>query len=175
MWLQDGKDLNWGAMPLTGAFETSDGALVLVGAFKAEPLRDICKALDLGDLWQDHRFATHEQRVANRAALQALFAERFKTNTTTYWLGRLDEQDLLCAPVLTLAQALAHEQTAVNGSLIISDSQVPVLGSPLGLREGAFQLRNSPPALGADGESILEELGYSAGDIESLKQSKVMS
>ena len=28
------KDLNWGAFPLTGVFETTDGAIVMVGAFK---------------------------------------------------------------------------------------------------------------------------------------------
>ncbi|MFX8660861.1 CoA transferase, partial [Acinetobacter baumannii] len=36
-----GREVNWGAMPLTGVFATTDGALVLVGAFKADPLGDI--------------------------------------------------------------------------------------------------------------------------------------
>ena len=36
-----------GAMPLSGVFEAADGALVLVGAFKANPLRDICVALEI--------------------------------------------------------------------------------------------------------------------------------
>ena len=43
--LMRGREVNWGAMPLSGVFETTDGALVLVGAFKANPLRDICTAL----------------------------------------------------------------------------------------------------------------------------------
>ena len=36
--LMRGQELNWGAMPLSGVFETSDGALVMVGAFKTDPL-----------------------------------------------------------------------------------------------------------------------------------------
>jgi crotonobetainyl-CoA:carnitine CoA-transferase CaiB-like acyl-CoA transferase len=39
------SEVNWAAMPLSGTFVCSDGPLVLVGAFKANPLQDICKAL----------------------------------------------------------------------------------------------------------------------------------
>src|SRR5437764_10376205 len=94
-----GFELNWGAMPLSGVFETSDGALVMVGAFKAEPVKDIGTALGIAGLENDPRFATHTLRVQNKPALQALFMDRFKTNTTAHWIGRLEEQDLLCAPV----------------------------------------------------------------------------
>ena len=41
--------VNWAAMPLTGVFDTTDGALVMVGAFKANPLRDISAALGIED------------------------------------------------------------------------------------------------------------------------------
>src|SRR5579871_2372174 len=41
-----GREVNWGAMPLSGVFETSDGAIALVGAFKADPIGDIGKALE---------------------------------------------------------------------------------------------------------------------------------
>ncbi len=176
-WLQEGTELNWGAMPLTGAYKTSDGALVLVGAFKTEPLQDICKALDLGELWKDERFATPESQQVHRSELQAIFAARFSGNTTEYWLGRLDAQDLLCAPVLTLAEALAHEQTKVNGTVVTIDGNgsVQAIGTPLRLEGGAFRVRRAPPALGADGPAILEELGYSSERIADLKSSGVLS
>ena len=37
MALMRGVDFSWGALPHTGAFATSDGALVVVGAFKENP------------------------------------------------------------------------------------------------------------------------------------------
>src|SRR5207237_8190076 len=74
-----GFELNWGAMPLSGVFETRDGALVMVGAFKADPVKDIGTALGIVGLEADARFATHALRMANKPALQALFMERFKT------------------------------------------------------------------------------------------------
>ncbi|MBV8474472.1 MAG: CoA transferase [Hyphomicrobiales bacterium] len=178
MWLQRGRHFSWGAYPLTGAFETTDGAIVLVGAFKTNPLQDICKALDLPDLSEVARYATFEQQVANKAELQAMFRKRFASNTTEYWLARLDEQDLLCAPVLTLAAALEHPQTEANGTVVSVEGQkgaLPLLGSPLTMGPGAFQLRRPPPALGADGDAVLAEAGFSADRIAALKKAGVLS
>src|ERR1700722_7559144 len=112
-----GREVNWGAMQLTGVFEATDGALVMVGAFKANPLRDIGLSLGIEGIDADARFASHQLQGANKAALQDLFRARFKTNSTAHWLGKLEAEDLLCAPVLTLAEALVDEQTAVNGMI----------------------------------------------------------
>ena len=38
MWMMRGRELNWAAMPLSGVFETTDGAIVMVGAFKGKPV-----------------------------------------------------------------------------------------------------------------------------------------
>ena len=178
MWLQRDRHFSWGSYPLSGGFETSDGAIVLVGAFKTNPLQDICAALDLPDLSADQRYATFAGQVAHKAELQAMFRERFASNTTEYWLARLDEQDLLCAPVLTLAEALAHEQTRANGTVVTLNSDgrsLPLIGTPLAMGEGAFQLRRAPPALGGDGEAVLNEAGYSAERIAALKRTGIVA
>jgi crotonobetainyl-CoA:carnitine CoA-transferase CaiB-like acyl-CoA transferase len=177
MWLQRGRHFSWGAYPLTGGFETKDGAIVLVGAFKTNPLQDICAALGLPDLSADPRYATFADQVARKSELQAMFRERFASNTTEYWLARLDEQDLLCAPVLTLAEALGHEQTKANGTVVRLEDQgraMSLVGTPLTMEKGAFQLRRAPPALGADGEAVLHDAGYSAERIAALKQSGIV-
>ncbi len=67
MWLERGRHFSWGSYPLSGGFETSDGAIVLVGAFKTNPLRDICAALGLPDLSLDQRYATFAGRSHTRA------------------------------------------------------------------------------------------------------------
>ncbi len=175
MWLQRRRDLNWGSFPLTGVFETTDGALVLVGAFKANPLQDICRALDLPDLSADPRHATFAAQVETKPELQAKFAERFATNTTAYWLGRLEEQDLLCAPVQTIAEALASEQTAANGMIVGYGDDMKLIGSPLTMDASAFQLRRPPPKLGQHGPEILAEAGFSPERIAELKAAKVVA
>ncbi len=177
MWLQRGRDFSWGAYPLTGAFKTTDGAIVLVGAFKANPLQDICAALGLPDLSADPRYATFDGQMEHKAALHVLFRERFASNTTEHWLARLDEQDLLCAPVLRLSQALSHEQTRVNGSVVShqADDPLALIGSPLTMDPSAFRIRHAPPALGADGEAVLAEAGFSADRIRRLRDKGVLA
>jgi formyl-CoA transferase len=107
-----------------------------------------------------------------------MFRERFASNTTEYWLAQLDERDLLCAPVLTLAEALGHDQTKANGTVVTLDGEagaLPLIGTPLALTEGAFRLRRPPPALGADGEAVLSEAGYSAERIAALKRTGIVA
>jgi len=177
MWLQRGRHFSWGAYPLTGGFPTKDGAIVLVGAFKANPLRDICSALDLPDLSADQRYATFQGQVAHKAELQAMFRERFASNTTEHWLKRLEEQDLLCAPVLTLAEALGHEQTKANRTVVTlngAENPLPVVGTPLTMAPSAFRLRRPPPELGADGGAVLSEAGYSSERIAELKRAGIL-
>jgi formyl-CoA transferase len=175
MWEQRGQHFSWGAFPLTGVFETRDGAVVLVGAFKANPLRDISTALGIDDLSLDQRFSTFAGQMAHKKELHAIFRAQFSSGTTAHWLARLEEQDLLCAPVLTLAEALDHEQSKVNGSVIsLNGGSMRVVGTPLTMAPSAFALRYAPPQLGAHGEAVLNEIGYSAERIAALKELGVL-
>lgn len=157
-----GREVNWGAMPLSGVFPTSDGAVVLVGAFKSHPLRDICAALEIDDLSADPRFSDHPSQVANKAALHGVFRARFSTYTTDQLLARLEAQDLLCAPVRTLAEALADPQTAVNGMVMEAEGAVEtvrVVGSPIHMSDAPVSIRIPPAPLGAHTTEVLKEIG----------------
>lgn len=160
-----GREVNWGAMPLSGVFPTRDGAVVLVGAFKANPLADISKALEIDDLSTDPRFAAHADQVANKPALHAIFRERFAAETTAHWLDRLEAQDLLCAPVRSLAEALDDEQTAINGMVLEVDGEkerVRVVGSPVHMEAAPVAIRIPPADLGRHTAEVLAEIGLGA-------------
>ncbi|MBL0933311.1 MAG: CoA transferase [Rhizobiaceae bacterium] len=177
MWMQRKKELNWAAFPLTGVFETTDGAIVLVGAFKLNPLKDISAALGIADLSQEERFSTFARQMENKAELHRVFREKFASGTTAHWLARLEEQDLLCAPVLDLAGALDHGQTVENGSVIDvgGDAPMKLLGTPLTMSADAFKVRHAPPDLGADGVDVLREAGYSPERIDTLIAAGILS
>ncbi|MEO8751760.1 MAG: CoA transferase [Casimicrobiaceae bacterium] len=154
------SEINWAAMPLTGVFETSDGAVVVVGAFKANPLRDICTALEIPDVSGDPRFATLEAQIRHKPILQAMFRERYKTNTTLYWLERLEAQDLLCAPVKSLRQALADPQTIHNAMIMEAndgDVKMSLVGSPIRMSAAPAAIRRPPPRLGEHTDEVLAE------------------
>jgi formyl-CoA transferase len=155
--LMRGREVNWGAMPLSGVFGTTDGALVMVGAFKADPLGSISSALGIDHLGQDPRFADFPGQMANKAALQAIFRERFGSNTTAHWLARLEAEDLLCAPVRSLAEALADEQTLVNGMILEAQGRhepVRVIGSPIDMTAAPVTIRQLPPTLGEHTDAV---------------------
>jgi len=155
------SEVNWAAMPLSGVFDTQDGALVLVGAFKPNPLRDICAALQIDDLSLDPRFGNLNQQFKHKSELQRIFRERFASNTRDFWLTRLEEQDLLCAPVRDLREALVDPQTLHNRLIIEGDGEgqpVRFVGSPIELSRARVELRRAPPRLGQHTEEILNQL-----------------
>ncbi|AXF04510.1 CaiB/BaiF CoA transferase family protein [Paraburkholderia hospita] len=155
------SEVNWAAMPLSGVFDTQDGALVLVGAFKPNPLRDICAALQIDDLSIDPRFCNLNEQFRHKDELQRIFRERFASNTRDFWLERLEEQDLLCAPVRDLREALVDPQTLHNRLIIEGEGEgqpVRFIGSPIELSRAPVELRRAPPRLGQHTNEILNQL-----------------
>jgi formyl-CoA transferase len=177
--LNRGREVNWAALPLVGVFETTDGAVCLVGAFKENPLRDICVALELGeDLSARAEFGTPQAQAEHRPELQRIFRQRFASNTTEYWIKRLEDQDLLCAPVRSLEEALADEQTAVNGMVVEMEhpdaGRFRALNAPIHLSATPARVRRVPPRLGEHGAEILAERGYHPERVAALRAEGVL-
>jgi len=177
--LNRGHEVNWAAMPLSGVFPTSDGAVCMVGAFKENPLRDISKALELDeDLSTRPGYDTLEGQFEHKPELQAIFRERYATNTTAHWVARLEEQDILCAPVRSLEEALADEQTAVNDMVVEMEhphgGTMRVLNSPIRLSGTPNDARRPAPMLGEHNAEVLRELGYDDARVAEILKDGVI-
>jgi len=162
------KDLNWGAFPLTGVFETTDSAIVMVGAFKPNPLRDICEALEIEDLSQYPHYKDFDAQMARRPELQAIFRDNFAKNSTAHWIARLEGVDILCAPVRSLPEALRDEQTIINKMILeageTAAGPIRLIGSPIDMSAAEVTVRFAPPQLGQHNEEILASLSGLQGD-----------
>ena len=173
-----GRDpLNWARMPLVGTFAAADGEIVLVGAFKPNPLRDICAALDLEDLSADPSFATMAGQAANRPRLQALIAEALGRFSAAEAVERLEAQDVLCAPVRTLDEALEDPHTA---SMIVEMPRTGLaplrsVASPVHLPDSPAPARRAPPAMGEGAAEALAEYGIEPERVEALVASGVLA
>lgn len=154
-----GKDLNWASFPLSGVFETADRPIVMVGAFKQNPLQDICNALEIEDLSQQEKFKDFDSQALHRAELQAVFHKRFAEKPASHWLQRLEDVDILCSLVKSLEEALKDEQTIVNRMIIDAGKTdagpIRLIGTPIDMSQAPLSVRHKPPKLGEHNEEIL--------------------
>ena len=69
---------------------------------------------------------------------------------------------MLCAPVRTLTEALADEQTLINGMILETTNSIEtvrVVGSPVHLEDAPVTIRIPPAELGQHTAEVLAEIG----------------
>ncbi|MGH2992625.1 MAG: CaiB/BaiF CoA transferase family protein [Solirubrobacterales bacterium] len=151
---QDGR---WGSghpsiVPYS-AFQASDGYIVL-GAINELMWERLCEAFDLDELRDDERAATNEDRVHNRAHVEAAIAAAIAPLSTAEVTERLNRAGVLVAPVRSAAGAVEDPQVAELG-LIDEIDRVRFARTPL----SQFNPRPLAPAqrLGEDSTAVLAE------------------
>lgn len=154
-------------------YETTDG-YITVGAVSDAEWKALCRALDKPEWLEDERFKTLAARSANVKDRLELTAEVLRGNSSGYWLQRLDAESVPCAPVLSRAEVIEHEQIRVNE--LIRELEHPVAGRIRQPRPAArfaetpADIQRHAPVLGENTEEILrEELHLSSEEIARLR------
>jgi crotonobetainyl-CoA:carnitine CoA-transferase CaiB-like acyl-CoA transferase len=160
------------------AFRCSDGEYLIVGAFTDAFWRRLCDVVGLESLLSDPRFTSNADRVANREALIPTFERVFATRRRQEWQSLLEAVDVPTTPVFTLAEALASEQAAANGTVVElpgADPRLFTVGLPVRSQEWPQPPRHRPPSMGADTADVLEGwLGLGRAEIDKLVASEVV-
>ena len=154
-------------------FPTADGWIV-VFCNKPKFWEALVDALELPELARDPRFATFPDRLAHKDALVTILKARFAQRTTAAWLDRLRGR-VPCAPVNTVAQALADEQVAARGMIVDVDhprfGRIREVASPV-KTAGAITHPAPAPRLGEHTEAILRDvLQYDPARIAAVRAS----
>ncbi len=154
-------------MPLSGVFECADQPLVLVGAFKANPLRDICAALELPDLSLDARFANLEQQFAHKAELQGMFRERFRTRHARPLARAARRRRTCCARrCATCARCWSIRRRCTTRwswkARPPAARRYRFIASPIEMSAAHVTLKRVPPRLGEHTDEILAEAAAGA-------------
>jgi crotonobetainyl-CoA:carnitine CoA-transferase CaiB-like acyl-CoA transferase len=153
------------------AFPTADGH-VIVAVGNDGQFRNLCAALALPGLADDPRFATNRERVAHRAVLVPLIADRTATFSRADLLAALEAAGVPAGPINDVADVFADPQVVARGmrlDLATADGgTVPSVRTPIRMSATPPAYDRASPRLGADTRAILTELGYDEADIRRL-------
>ena len=94
--------------------KTTDGYL-MVGAAGQSIWARCAAALGHSEWCEDPRFPTNQQRVENRAALEAEMETVFATATTDHWVRLLEAAGVPCGPVYNYEQLFSDPQVRHRG------------------------------------------------------------
>jgi crotonobetainyl-CoA:carnitine CoA-transferase CaiB-like acyl-CoA transferase len=156
-------------------FKTADGWIFIM-CMTEKFWQELLKVINAPQIANDPRFATVSLRREHRDELTPLLDAEFEKDTTAAWLAKL-QGVLPAAPVYDMAQALENPFPIESG--MIRNTPHPKradfrsFANPIKL-DGERLPARSGPALGADTDAVLQELGYSSEDIAGLKSRGIL-
>jgi crotonobetainyl-CoA:carnitine CoA-transferase CaiB-like acyl-CoA transferase len=158
-------------------FDTADHPIVVaVGSERQWPR--FCDALGVPELATDPRFATNGDRVVHRSSLRPIVAARLRERGAAAWLAALDAASIPCAPINDLVTAFASVEAVALGMVVEQEHPawgvVRQVGVPFTLSGTPASIRTPPPTLGEQTGEILGELGYTDGEIATLRADGVI-
>jgi crotonobetainyl-CoA:carnitine CoA-transferase CaiB-like acyl-CoA transferase len=112
-------------------------------------------------------------RYAHKERIEALISEKFRTQTTAYWVEQLEAARIPCGPVNNFAQALNQAQVRARDMVVevelANGQSLPLPGNPVKLSDSPQHRFVRPPALAEHTDQVLSGLGYSAEQLASLR------
>jgi len=134
--------------------------------------RLFAQVLDRPDLAHDVELSQRNHRLKRREEIFRLMDEIFATHPWRYWEPKLRAAKVPHGQVRTLGEALASDETRSRG--IVTRIPHPVKGwipniaSPVRLSRTPAVMPRAAPAVGADTQEVLRELGLDTARIEDL-------
>jgi crotonobetainyl-CoA:carnitine CoA-transferase CaiB-like acyl-CoA transferase len=158
------------------ALRTRDGHVTVAGN-NQRLWRALCAAIDRDDLADDPRFATNDDRMANRPALVAELEARLRSRDTSDWVRVLQEAGVPVGPINDYREVFEDPHTHAREMMVEMEHPVEGtvrgLGIPFKLSETPGRIRRAAPLLGEHTAEVLRELGYAEAEIARLQEAAV--
>jgi len=156
-----------------GPFPAGDGTIVILGLQNEREWGAFCDGvLQQPALKQDARFDSNARRTANREVLTALIVAAFADLTGDAVIARLDAAGIANARMNDMAGLWDHPQLRARDRWREVGSPagpIPALLPPGGF-DGYTPRMDPVPALGAQTDTVLADLGFSPDEIARLHQ-----
>ena len=166
------------SMP-NGVFNTADGQINIT-MVRPSDWRPFCDAIEQTQWLDDPRFSTHPARAANLDELYTLLRPVLAARTKDWLSERLTARGIMNGRVNSYEEFLREEQVTASGIMSwLAQPGLPEL-VPMPNIPGlpAFESgtkRAHAPALGENTRDVLAEHGYSATEIETLFDQKIVA
>ncbi len=157
----------------TGVYRARDGSLI-IQAGGQKMFRRLAEALGAPELLSDQRFSNGRERLRHRPQLTEEIEKRLASRGKDEWVALLTEAGVPAGPVLNVAECFANEQ--VKTLPVVAEVEHPrlgrqrILGSGVNLERTPPRICSAAPERGEHTHAILAELGYSAAEIEALRE-----
>ena len=153
------------------ALRTRDGHLTVAGNTQRQWER-LCAVIGREELLSDPRFATNDDRMANRPELVAELEAALAADGTDAWVARLEEAGIAAGPIHDYAEVFADPHTAAREMAVEmqhpEEGTVRGLGIPVKLSDTPGSVRRAAPLLGEHTEEVLLEAGLTREEIGAL-------
>ena len=160
-----------------GLFEAADGEIAVAPSNDTFYFK-LLDALGLAHLKDHPDFLTNDLRFRHRAAINAEINARTRLQPVAHWIDVLNRAGVPCGRVLDMRQVFEDPQTRHQQMRITIDhpqyGRLDVLGFPIKFSDEPCRVHRPPPALGADTDAILAELGIGGERIAGLRAKKVI-
>ena len=161
----------------TGVFKTSDGFINLAVAGELIWKR-LAETLERPEWCDDERFAINESRSQNRDLLNAEIEKITITQTSTFWVDKLNEAGVPAGDINDIDQVFQSPQIQHLGLAQTMTSHergnTRVVGQPISMSRTPSYIAAPPPLAGGHTDTILSALGYSAAEIIKLREDSVI-
>ena len=160
------------------AFMCNDGKYINVAVGSERIWGRFCQGMGREDLKDHPDYATNSVRVNHRGAMVSMLQEIFLTRPVAEWVEDLQAANVPCGPINDLADVFADPQVLARNMYL--EMAHPTLGTikqtglPIKFSLTPGGLDRHPPLLGEHNQEILQSLGYSDADVQSLKDQSVI-
>jgi crotonobetainyl-CoA:carnitine CoA-transferase CaiB-like acyl-CoA transferase len=167
--------------PIFNSYECADGRWLQLACIQGDRYwHGVCRALELGELEADPRFATHEKRMENNVALITILDKVFKSRPQAEWAERLGKEDIIWTRVKTPAEIAADPTPWANGYFQEIDhpagKKLKAILPPWQFSKTPPTIRTTAPEYGQHTEEVLTGLlGLSWEEISALKDKGVIA
>jgi crotonobetainyl-CoA:carnitine CoA-transferase CaiB-like acyl-CoA transferase len=153
-------------------FPTADG-WIIVACPKEKFWRSLTEAIGRPDLAHDPRFSDFAQRYANRAELEVILEDVFRSRPSGEWLAALARAGVPSSPVNSLAEALRDPQVAARGLIVETEhadyGTVRQVASPVRVGDAPTEYRRAPLRHEDTHYVLCDVLGYDQDQLRTLE------